>query len=243
MTPLPADEPFQFSCSNKVPCFNDCCRDLNQFLTPYDILRLKKNLRLTSVQFLKQYTSQHIGPETGLPIITLRPDYTTNLKCPFVTPQGCSVYEDRPASCRMYPLARAIFRSRLTGQIEEQFMLLKEPHCRGFEHGPKMTAHEWMRQQDLTVCNAMNDRMMAIISIKRQLKPGPLDMKTNRMFSMACYDLDAFRQYIAANGLPDNLDTQGVDLATLPTDDVALLKIAFKWILHELFDVTESEIK
>ena len=60
------------------------------------------------------------------------------------------------------------------------------------------------------------------------------------MFSMASYDIDAFRQHIAANGLPDNLDTQGVDLATLPTDDIALMKIAFKWILHELFDVTET---
>jgi len=242
MTPLPADEPFQFACSNQVPCFNDCCRDLNQFLTPYDILRLKKHLGLTSAQFLEKYTRQHIGPETGLPIIALQPDYAADLQCPFVTPQGCRVYENRPASCRMYPLARAIFRSRQTGQIEEQFMLLKEPHCRGFEHGPQMTAQEWMQQQDLTVYNAMNDRMMVIISIKRQLKPGPLDMKTSRMFSMACYDLDAFRQYIAEKGLPDDLDTQGVELATLQTDDVALLKIAFKWILHELFNVTETSL-
>ncbi len=243
MTPLPADEPFQFACSNQGPCFNDCCRDLNQFLTPYDILRLKKHLGLTSAQFLEQYTSQHVGPETGLPIITLRPDYAAGLKCPFVTSQGCSVYKDRPASCRMYPLARAIVRSRLTGQIEEQFMLLKEPHCHGFEQGPHMTAREWMRYQDLTIYNAMNDRMMAIISIKRQLKPGPLDLKANRMFSMACYDIDAFRQHIAANGLPVNLDTQGIDLSTLPTDDVALLKIAFKWVLYKLFDITESELQ
>jgi len=234
MTPLPADESFQFTCSNQVSCFNDCCRDLNQFLTPYDILRLKKHLGLTSAQFLAQYTSQHVGPETGLPIITLRPDYAADLKCPFVTPQGCRVYEDRPASCRMYPLARAIFRSRLTGQIEEQFVLLKEPHCRGFEQGPQITAHEWMQQQDLTIYNDMNDRMMAIISLKRQLKPGPLDLKASRMFSMACYDIEAFRQYIATNELPDNLNTQGIDFATLPTDDVALLKIAFKWVLDEL---------
>ena len=243
MRPLSADEPFQFACSDQVACFNDCCQDLNQFLTPYDILRLKKHLGLTSAQFLEQYTSLHIGPETGLPIITLRPDYAAGLKCPFVTPQGCRVYEDRPASCRMYPLARAIVRSRLTGQIEEQFMLLKEPHCRGFERGPQMTAHEWMRQQDLIIHNAMNDRMMAIISLKRQLKPGPLDLKASRMFSMASYDLDAFRKHIAANGLPDTLDTQGINLTTLPTDDVALLKIAFKWILHELFDITESELQ
>ncbi len=242
MTPLAADEPFQFACSSQVPCFNDCCQDLNQFLTPYDILRLKKHFGLTSAQFLEQYTSQHIGPETGLPIITLRPDYAADLKCPFVTSHGCRVYEDRPASCRMYPIARAIFRSPLTGQIEEQFMLIKEPHCRGFEQGPQMTAHEWMQQQDLTIYNAMNDRMMTIISLWRQQKQGPPDLKANRMFSMACYDLDAFRQYINTNGLPNNLDTQDIDLKTFPTDDIALLKVAFKWVLYEFFGVTESKI-
>ncbi len=91
-----------------------------------------------------------------------------------------------------------------------------------------------MQQQDLSIYNDMNDRMMAIISLKRQLKPGPLDLKASRMFSMACYDIEAFRQYIATNELPDNLNTQGIDFATLPTDDVALLKIAFKWVLDEL---------
>jgi len=241
ITPLPADKPFQFACSSQVPCFNDCCRDLNQFLTPYDILRLKNCLGLTSGQFLEQYTSQHIGPETGLPIITLLSDHASALQCPFVTPQGCRVYEDRPASCRMYPLARAIFRSRQTGQIEEQFILLKEPHCRGFEQGPQMTAYEWMQKQDLTLYNAMNDRMMAIISLKRQMKPEPLDLKASRMFTMACYDLDAFRQYIESNGLQDDLDTQGIDLTTLSTDDTALLQIALKWIVYELFDVGDSK--
>jgi len=241
MIPLSADKPFQFACSSQVPCFNDCCRDLNQFLTPYDILRLKKCLGLTSTQFLGQYTSQHIGPETGLPIITLRPDYTSGLKCPFVTPQGCRVYADRPASCRIYPLARAIIRSRQTGQIEERFMLIKEPHCHGFAHGPQITAHEWIQQQDLTVYNAMNDRMMAIISLKRQMKPEPLDLKASRLFSMACYDLDAFRQYIETNGLPDNSVAQGIGPEPLLTDDVVLLKFAFKWIIHELFDMDDSE--
>ena len=42
--PLTADTAFSFDCSPAVPCFNACCRDLNQALSPYDILRLKDSM-------------------------------------------------------------------------------------------------------------------------------------------------------------------------------------------------------
>ena len=64
------NEQFRFACSPAVACFNECCRDLNQFLYPYDILRLKKGLGMSSGEFLERYTTRHIGPESGLPIVT-----------------------------------------------------------------------------------------------------------------------------------------------------------------------------
>ena len=108
-----------------MACFNECCRNLNQFLYPYDILRLKKKLGLTSGEFLERYTTQHIGPESGLPIVTLKTADAERLTCPFVTEKGCRVYSDRPASCRTYPLVRAIARNRGTGRVREHFMLIK----------------------------------------------------------------------------------------------------------------------
>lgn len=71
------DDKFRFSCTNRLSCFNECCRDLNQYLTPYDILRLKKNFGMSSGMFLAKYTSQHTGTETGLPVITLKTDFST----------------------------------------------------------------------------------------------------------------------------------------------------------------------
>ena len=90
MIPLSLNDTFKFSCSKKVPCFNECCRDLNQFLFPYDILRMKNRLGLPSNLFLERYTSEHTGPETGLPIITFKTDPFKELKCPFVDPSGIS---------------------------------------------------------------------------------------------------------------------------------------------------------
>ena len=139
MVPIGIDDVLSFNCSPDVSCFNECCRDLNQFLTPYDILRLKNCLGMPSDIFLRKYTSRHSGPESGLPVITFKADPHSGHACPFVTEKGCSVYADRPASCRIYPLARAITRSRDTGKITEHFALIEDPRCQGF--GRKREQH------------------------------------------------------------------------------------------------------
>jgi Fe-S-cluster containining protein len=238
ISPLSSNDTFKFSCSKNVACFNECCRDLNQFLTPYDILRLKNRLGLTSSIFLEQYTTQHTGPETGLPIITLKTDYAHEFKCPFVTASGCRVYEDRPSSCRTYPLIRVASRSRETGTVAEQYMLLKETHCLGCQQGQNWTVREWIENQEVAVYNQMNDMFMEIIGLKHRSLPGPLDIKSGLMFHLACYDLDTFRSHIFDKDLPGdwNLDPKTLDV--LKHDDVELLKLGFKWVKETLFGNT-----
>lgn len=236
MTPLELSDTFKFSCSEKGSCFNECCQDLNQSLTPYDILRLKNRLGLTSGLFLERFTSQHTGPESGLPIITFKTDYTRELQCPFVTSSGCSVYQDRPSSCRTYPLIRAASRSRETGQITELYMILREPHCLGFNQDQTQTVAEWIEDQGIALYNQMNDMLMEIISLKNQLLPGKLDIKLSLLFHMACYDIDKFRSQIFEKGILDdqNLDSETLD--AVKNDDVELLKLGFKWIKYKLFN-------
>lgn len=236
MIPLSLNEMFSFSCSNKVPCFNECCRDLNQFLTPYDILRLKNHLNLKSKTFLEKYTFQQIGPETGLPIISLKPDTAPEQTCPFVTESGCSVYENRPSSCRTYPLIRILSRARDTGRLTEQFVMLKEPHCKGFDSDRKWTVQEWIENQELTKYFELNDLLMEIISLKNRLIPGQLDITSKHMFQMACYDLDTFREHIVEKkllkGSPIDINICDID----EIDDTNLLKISLQWLKHALFD-------
>jgi Fe-S-cluster containining protein len=234
MTPLLLNDTFKFSCSKHVPCFNECCQDLNQILTPYDVLRLKNHLGISSSLFLERYTSQQIGHETGLPVIVLKTDDANTLKCPFVTSTGCGVYDDRPSSCRAYPLVRVASRSRETGRISEQYLLLKEPHCLGFNEGKYQTVGEWIEAQDISVYNQMNDMLIEIIGLKNRLIPGQLDTRSKSLFHMACYDLDKFRSRIFDIGILDdqNLDTE--TLNSVKNNDDALLKFGLKWIKHIL---------
>ena len=232
--PLSLEDTFSFSCSKDVPCFNECCKNLQQFLTPYDILRLKNCLGIPSGLFLEQYTARHTGPESGLPIITLKTE-GYKLKCPFVTPSGCSVYKDRPSSCRMYPLARVVSRSRETGEITEQYMLIKESYCLGSNQGKKWTIRQWEEGQETGIYNEMNDLLMEIISLKNRLMPGRIDVKSEYLYYMACYNLDTFRSHIFEKGILDNLNLDSETLNKVKDDDKALLKLGFQWIKQTLF--------
>lgn len=234
LIPLSPNETFRFSCTSCLTCFNECCRDLNQFLTPYDILRLKNGLGISSGMFLTKFTSYHTGPGTGLPVVTLKTDYAEGSMCPFVTPSGCRVYKDRPSSCRVYPLARLISLNRETGRHSEYYMIVKESHCLGFKNGKEHTVREWIIEQDIEPYNRMNDMMMEIISLKNQMIPGELDIKSGYLFRTALYDLDSFRAQIFSDKIQTN-DFNAEVLNAAKQDDAVLLKIAFSWVKQNLF--------
>jgi Fe-S-cluster containining protein len=233
------DEPFPFACHKTVACFNECCRDLNQSLTPYDLLRLKTGLGLSTTEFLTTYTRIHTGPETGLPVPTLRPRDNAGLTCPFVTPHGCRVYENRPSSCRIYPLARAISRSRRTGHIREHFALLKEPHCLGHAQDHTQTVREWIMHQGLEAYFRFNDMLIEIIALKNQTGREPLDVKARILFQTALYDIDAFRSQVFDQGLLDKFPVDSILLDSARTDDTALLHIGHAWVKAALFDARQ----
>lgn len=236
MIPVSPDDEMTFNCSSENECFNECCRDLNQALTPYDVLRLKNSLGLSSQVFLKQYTSLHHGPESGLPVVEFKPNPESGYACPFVTPAGCRVYDDRPASCRMYPLARAIARSRDTGDVTEYFALIEEPHCRGFGRKADQTVRDWLNGQDVERHNRHNDRLIELIGLKNTILPGKLEGAQADTFYLALYDLDEFRHQIVNNGL---LNEFGIPekLLDFLNHDETLLEIGIAWVKYRLFGI------
>jgi Fe-S-cluster containining protein len=227
LVPIDPDTPFHFECGPGVACFNECCRDLNQSLTPYDVLRLKRGLRLSSRQFLEQYTRRHTGPGSGLPVVTLKPADPERLTCPLVTPGGCRAYRDRPSSCRTYPLVRILRRSRRNGEVLEEYGLLREPHCRGFDAGRRQTVHAWTADQELRDYNSENDRLLDLIRLKARLSSKALPPSLAEQVFTALYDLDRFRTRLCDGGL------SGMRLELLEDarrDEVALLRLGLEWV-------------
>ena len=235
MLPVLPEDPMNFNCCSDNECFNECCRDLNQALTPYDILRMKTQLNITSQEFIRSFTSLHHGPESGLPILTFKPNPQTGHACPFVTAKGCLVYENRPGSCRLYPMARAIARSRESGEIEEFYARIQEPHCKGGCHTPDLTVAQWLKGQDVELYNYWNDKLMTLISLKNRIVPGKLDGVMSDRFYLALYDLDEFREKIFNQDLLGALKISAGLLDTIKQNDEALLDFGFRWVGHMLF--------
>lgn len=232
---LAIDDTFQFDCRPGIVCFNRCCGDLNQFLTPYDIIRLKRNLQCTSGEFLSRYTTHHIGPRSGLPVVTLKMAQHGNLSCPFVSDAGCTVYPDRPGSCRIYPLARFIQRKPNQDGLEQWYVVIREPHCLGFEQSKEWTVREWRKSQGVAPFDEMNDLLMDIISLKNRAARPRLSHQENHWFYLACYDLDRFRDHVFEKRLWEALHPEEEVLKALADDDVSLMRFGIEWIKHELF--------
>ncbi len=225
---------FSFSCHRGISCFNKCCAKLRLILTPYDILRMKKRLGLSSDEFLERYTETVIEDHSRFPMVTLKMDVERNRICPFVTEQGCAIYEDRPGACRLYPIGRASTMAYGEKDAREKFFIVREPHCLGFKEEKSWTLEEWLRHEGVNEYNAMNDQWLEIITSTKDL--GEEDAtKKFQMFFMASYNLDKFREFIFKSKFFDLFEIEAELKDRLANDDVDLMKFGFEWLKFSLF--------
>lgn len=256
---LTMDSPLQFECHPGVSCFTACCHGIKIVLTPYDILMLKKRLDMPAHEFLNKYTTPVYLEKTDMPgvALKLREDKENN-PCPFVTPEGCTVYTDRPSACRYYPVGMADFHEGQGAmgvdadhQDEEKFFfIVKEGHCKGFEEPKTWTVREWRKDQGVDVRDEMNKEWLRLVMRRKSFgHQASLSDQAKRMFFMASTDLDHFRRFIFESSF---LDTYIVDddvLEKIKTDDVELMLFSFKYLASSLFgaekglNIREEKIK
>ncbi|MEJ2058674.1 MAG: YkgJ family cysteine cluster protein, partial [Desulfofustis sp.] len=122
---------FSFLCHKHIGCFTHCCRELELILTPYDVLRLRYATGLSSAELHQRYIIEEFIAADVFPRFYLSMVDDGRASCVFVNDAGCSIYHDRPGACRNYPLGRGTVYDQHTGTVNEQFVLLREPHCRG----------------------------------------------------------------------------------------------------------------
>lgn len=170
---LDRDHSFQFRCGPDLTCFTECCRQLDLALTPYDVLRLCRALDLSGPEFLERYGVVEAAEDAAFPQVYLGMVDDGRASCPFVGAQGCQVYRDRPGACRTYPLGRGA-RLGPDGRAEDFYVILNEPHCRGFAEATPQTVNSWLADQELARYNEFNDLTMRILQhprIREGLRP------------------------------------------------------------------------
>ena len=234
---------FSFSCNKDVPCFNACCGDVNIFLTPYDIIRLKNRLGISSGEFLASYTIAPFDENLKYPVVLLKMNENEKKTCQFVTPDGCSVYSDRPWACRMYPLGLASPGEASPELNEEFYFLLQEPICKGFEIERKWTVGEWIRDQGIEEYNEIGEYFKELTTHRFFIEGGNLPPEKIEMFFMVCYDIDKFRRFIFESSFFDKFEIEDELKEQIKTDDIALLKFGYRWLKFVLFKEKTIKIR
>jgi uncharacterized protein len=229
------DKTFSFNCHPGLSCFTECCRDLRLALTPYDILRLKNRLGLASTDFLDQYTTIKPGEHNGFPAVLLKMEENERRTCPFVTPLGCRIYEDRPGACRIYPIGRASSRTQGQDKAREFHFVVKEEHCLGFNQTKLWTIELWSQDQGLRPYSFFNDKWTEIITHKGSLGSAETVSQKIQMFFMACYNLDQFRRFVFESTFLRRFNIPEERINSMKTDDEELLKLALQWLKFSLF--------
>lgn len=221
---LSLDSKFCFSCNPGISCFTNCCRDVNIFLTPFDVLRMRKKLGLSSGEFLERYTIPLIWERSGLPVVLLKMDEEQNRKCPFVTSNGCQIYSDRPWACRMFPLD-------LYSAEGDLFTIISEPsRCQGLKEPQEVVMEDYLKQQGLPIYEEVETIFKLISSNPRVLNEKIVNPRIIQMYYMACYDLDKFRQFVFESRFLDIFEVEPEEIEQIKTDDLALLLFGFKWL-------------
>jgi hypothetical protein len=230
------DHVIQFSCHKGISCWNACCSNIDISLTPYDIIRMKKRLGISSTEFLKEYTVPHEMEKDGIAGVKFRP-VDNGTACRFMKPEGCGVYEDRPTACRYYPIALLSMRKQDEYTDTESYALVKEDHCKGHEVNRRLTIADYRKEQGVEEYDELARGWRQLILKKKSAGPavGAPSLKSRQLFFMACYDVDTFHDFVDSEAFGKLFKLSADEKAMLMADDVELMQFAFRFLKQVLF--------
>ncbi len=221
---------FKFKCHPEIACFTKCCSDINLILTPYDILRMKRRLHISSEEFLAEYTRPQTLEKIGLPAVTLKMKDDGSKSCPFVTPKGCTIYPDRPATCRYYPIGFATLKEERVPTKDEFFFFVREDHCLGFEEDQEWTVQSWREDQQPEHYDRMNRDWTEILIQKQSQGNVEPSEKSLQLFFMVCYDLDRFRRFVFESPFLKKYPAPPELVEEMRHDDETLMFFGLHWL-------------
>ncbi|MDD5175100.1 MAG: YkgJ family cysteine cluster protein [Sterolibacterium sp.] len=226
----------QFQCRKGIACWNVCCGNIDISLTPYDILRLKQRLGISSTEFLQKHTLPYEMELDSIAGVKLRP-VEGGTACQFMQPEGCGVYADRPTACRYYPVALLSMRRQDEYVDRDSYALVKEDHCLGHQEPRRLSIDEYRSEQGLEEYDELARGWRQLILKKKSSGPsiGKPSQRSRQLFFMACYDLDRFRGFVASDGFNEVYAFAEDEKSQLLSDDQGLMLFAFRFLRQVLF--------
>ncbi len=219
-------------------------------MPPYDILRLSRHFGLRPAEFLERYTVPAENESAAMPIVKLKMggDDGTGA-CPFLAEEGCTVYEDRPAACRYYPLGLISVKLKDSEAKEDFHFLVREDHCRGHDEAQTQTVAEFCKDQGTEPYEQINRGWIDILMKLASWRPmgGPMGKapspQARQMFFMASTDVDRFRKFVFESSFLQRYDIPEEALELVRTSDEAVICLGMDWMKNVLFYEPTIEIR
>jgi Fe-S-cluster containining protein len=234
-----------FNCYPGISCFNACCKQADITLAPYDIIRLKNRLGMTSSEFLKKHTVPFQMDGHGTPGVKMRTTDDDPV-CLFMDEEkGCTVYEDRPSACRYYPVALLSSRRSDEYHDEQSYALVEESHCMGHKETREITVADYRKEQKVEDYDELNRDYYRIILKKKSAGPaiGKPSPTSFQFFFLVCYDIDRFKDFLSAPNFRTVYDISDEEYATIMADDVERLKFGYRLLMQVLFGEDKIPLK
>ena len=229
---LEEGDTFSFHCHAELACFNLCCRNLNLFLYPYDVLRLKNRLGISSGRFLDEYIDIVLRKSNFFPDVLLRMSGDKEKTCPFLTMSGCSVYQDRPDTCRTFPVEQGALYDTDKKKTKLIHFFRPPDFCLGRHENKTWTTQLWSLDQGAVLYNKMTLRWS---ELKRLFQTDPwekegIDGPRGKMAFMATYNIDNFRDFVLNSSFLKRYKVKSKIIKKIKADDVELMKFGFEWV-------------
>ena len=142
------DDTFKFHCDQCGKC---CTHREDIILSPMDIYKMAKELKMTPVEFYHEYCVFNIGEHTRMPIVRLASE-GKDTHCVLLKNHRCSVHKVKPAVCAMFPLGRYMSFEKEDYNAEsidasKVKYLLQPPECG--DESETHTVREWLSGFDI----------------------------------------------------------------------------------------------
>jgi Fe-S-cluster containining protein len=242
---LAEDDEFSFRCYPEIACFNRCCRNLNLHLYPYDVIRLKKNLNISSDQLLDRHTDIVLRDIDCFPEVLLRMSNDSEKTCPFLSDAGCNVYPDRPDTCRTFPIEQGVIFGAEAKAIDMIHIYRPPDFCLGQHEKKSWTIQSWIEDQDAALYNQMTIRWS---ELKRLFQTNPWESQgpkgpKAKMAFMATYNVDQFRDFLFKSTFLKRYKVKSKRLKKIKIDDVELMKFGFEWVKFSIWGIESTYFK
>ena len=233
VTRLCGKKRFSFRCHPQVPCFTECCHELELALTPYDVLCLRKELQISSEEFFARYAVVEQEAAGNFPKVYLAMVDDGRASCPFISASGCRVYNARPGACRAYPVGRGVTLAE-NGDVHEIHVLVREDHCQGFTESEPHSVDKWFESQGLDEYNKINDEVLPLLHYEKVRRGLRLSQEQIDIFMLILYKVDYFRKALSAPDSLPGLQLDDREISRILENDISLLQFGIRWLKQTL---------